>query len=70
MGISVRMRAQVTVEIELGNWTDSESFASLSAACKREAIGQIRHVFTKADRPLQIVGEPRLLTILAMEERA
>jgi len=70
MGISVRMRAQITVEIDLGNWTDNESFASLSASCKREAIGHIRHVFDKANKPVQIVGEPRLLTMLAIEEKA
>lgn len=70
MAITVRMRAQVTVEIDLGSWSESESFASLSADCKREAIAQIKNVFLTSNRPVQIDGEPRLLTMLAIEEKA
>lgn len=58
MTIKAHVRATVTIEFDLGNWSGNSCFNDLNDQCAKEAITMVRGKMSHAG--LQIIGQPKI----------
>jgi len=67
--VSALAKVQLTVEVNVGPWSSSESFESLRATVAREAEQAIDNMLQKHHRARRI-GEAKTVSFLVVEDES
>lgn len=64
--VTARCRVQVTIELDAGSsWGDTTTTQQVFDQAGRETVQGLRNLFNKADRSMEIIGNPKVLMVIS-----
>lgn len=61
--VSVKMRASMVIEIEVGTWAGTTNFAEMHDQIKREAVDKVRNIFRSSKNPESVAVVPESVQV-------
>lgn len=68
---TVLAKVQITLEVDVGSWSDTTTMKQIEDQGKEEAVGKVRRILTEnlkgGDASVRAVGDPVITRIYAVE---